>query len=331
MDYIAQMLLKSNQEPDITNLINYLIQTARYQLGIQSAGFYWSFNQEWYFSAEIDSALSKHVCEMSISLIKDNHQANQDLVIAVPMPEHQCHASFIPIYLQHKLLGMLCLIAASEYNELATKKIEISIFSCHLASVISHAMAQVKIKEHYYEVTRGMIAIIESLDPYLRDHSKNVANYSLLLTKELHVAPSDAETIYYAALFHDIGKVGIPLALLQKPGALTTEEFDIIKQHPEKGAHILEQFSVFRPMVPMVRHHHEMFEGDGYPDGLKEDAIPFGSRIIAVVDAYDALTTNRVYRKAQGEKSAIEIIQKNTPQQFDPIIVDAFIRLAKNL
>lgn len=331
LEALAQLLLHSNQENDITKLLQLFFHTVKQQLGMQSIGCYWVFNQEWYFSGELTSPLSKQMREMSIALFNNIHEAPKNFIITAQLPEHQSIGAFIGVYFHHELIGVLGCTAAHENTVFLNKKTELSLFAYQLANIFSHAKTHVNLKEHYHEITRGMIAMIESLDPYLRNHSKNVANYSLLLSKELKISPQETEDIYYAALFHDIGKIGIPLALLQKPGTLEKEEFEIIKQHPIKGAHILEQFSVFTSMVPMVLHHHEMWQGGGYPDGLKGNDIPFGARVIAVVDAYDALTTNRIYRKAQEEQHAIDVIRKNSPQQFDPEIVEAFIQVAKNL
>jgi putative nucleotidyltransferase with HDIG domain len=186
-------------------------------------------------------------------------------------------------------------------------------------------------KQCKHEAINAMIAVIDGLDEYTCKHSKNTANYALLLAEELKLAAHDIEIIYYAALFHDIGKIGISPAILQKESALTPEEYEIIKEHPVKGAKILENFSEFIELLPIVKHHHEMFAGAGYPEGLVGDAIPFGARLIAVVDAYDAITTNRAYRKAQELRSAIDLIVQKTPEQFDPEIVEAFVRIEKNL
>ncbi len=331
IDATAKILLFNTQEDDPAKLLNHFFTVVKQKLEVQSVGCYWLFNQEWYFSGEPTSPLSKQMREMSIALVKSPQDKQTAFIITANLIEHGSIGAFIKIYFQHHLIGIMGLTTLPKNPVFTTKKTELSVFAYHLANIFAHALAYFSIKEHHYEITRGMVAVIESLDAYLKNHSKNVANYSLLLSKELKLSPQDTEIIYYAALFHDIGKIGIPVTLLQKPGALTADEFNVIKQHPEKGAHILEQFSIFKPILPMVLHHHEMWGGGGYPDNLKGEQIPLGSRIITVVDAYDAITTNRIYRKAQKEERAIDVIIKNTPQQFDPTIVEAFVRVAKNL
>lgn len=185
--------------------------------------------------------------------------------------------------------------------------------------------------QHKREIVNGMIAVLEALDPYIKDHAKNVANYVLFLAEELGLSAQDIEEVYHGALFHDIGKISIPLEILRKTELLSTEEYNLVKNHPIIGAKILEKFSDFKMIAPIVLHHHEMYGGGGYPDGLVGEQIPYKARLVSLVDAYDALTTNRSYRKAQGCKNAIAVIVKNTPQQFDPEMVDAFISIEKNL
>lgn len=187
-----------------------------------------------------------------------------------------------------------------------------------------------KLKQTKHEIINGMIAVIQALDPYTRDHSRNVANYALSLAAELKLTQEQITQIYYGALFHDIGKIGISPDILKKQGPLTLQEYELIKDHPAKGAHIIAQFSQFHDLAPLILHHHENFDGSGYPQKLKGYDIPLGARIIAVVDAYDALTTNRPYRKAQTTVKALAEIIKNRSTQFDPEIVQAFEHVVKH-
>jgi putative nucleotidyltransferase with HDIG domain len=184
---------------------------------------------------------------------------------------------------------------------------------------------------HKQEIIHALTDIIEMIDPYTRDHGKNVAHYATLLAKSLGLPAEHVETIYYGALFHDIGKIGVPIAIIRKKGPLTKHEHNLIKKHPEKSIKILSHFSDFKDIIPMVRHHHEMFMGSGYPDGLVGKKIPLESRILSIADVYDAITSNRSYHRAHGSKYAINYIIKNTPQQFDPDLVKVFVTLEKKL
>ena len=174
-------------------------------------------------------------------------------------------------------------------------------------------------------------ALIQKLDAYTRKHSRNVADYARILAQELSLPEHDIQLMYYAGLFHDIGKLAIPSEIIGKPGPLTQDECNIMREHPAKGAHILEQYHEFRSLAPLVLHHHEHYDGSGYPDGLTGEQIPFGSRLVAIVDAYDAITTDRSYRKAQAQQIALEELIKNKNKQFDPVLVDAFLRILEKV
>ncbi len=185
-------------------------------------------------------------------------------------------------------------------------------------------------KRHKLEAINATLGVLDLLDTYTLSHSKNVANYALLFAEELHCTPRETETIYYGAMFHDLGKIGIPPALLRKDGDLTSEELDIMHGHCAKGVAMLQHYSDFQDILPIVKHHHERFDGGGYPMGLHGEQIPFGARIISIIDAYDALTNNRSYRNAQAKKQAIVWIKKNASTLFDPALVEVFVRVASN-
>jgi HD-GYP domain-containing protein (c-di-GMP phosphodiesterase class II) len=137
------------------------------------------------------------------------------------------------------------------------------------------------------------------------------------------------ENIRLGSILHDVGKIGIPDAILNKPSKLTDDEYEIIKQHAQIGARIVQSVGALQGVVPIVRHHQERFDGRGYPDGLAGEDVPIGARIIAVVDAYGAMTEDRVYRKALGHEKALNELRRNAGTQFDPQVVTTFIRILK--
>ena len=141
----------------------------------------------------------------------------------------------------------------------------------------------------------------------------------------------DIDLIALAGLLHDIGKIGIPESILDKPGKLTKEEYEIVKRHPEIGAEILSSIRQFEEVVPAIRHHHERYDGRGYPDGLKGEEIPVMARIIAVADAFDAMLSKRPYRDALSLNSAVKELQRNKGSQFDPQIVDILLNIIPDL
>ncbi|MCR5451020.1 MAG: HD domain-containing protein [Lachnospiraceae bacterium] len=171
---------------------------------------------------------------------------------------------------------------------------------------------------------------IDAKDEYTEGHSARVAEYSRLLARELGKNEDEARNIYFIALLHDIGKIGIPDSVLHKPGRLTKEEFELVKQHPVIGAKILRDIKAFPDIEIGAHYHHERYDGTGYPEGLKGEEIPEIARIIAVADSYDAMNSNRVYRHHFKKDNIAKEIEACKGTQFDPVIADAMISLLEN-
>lgn len=168
---------------------------------------------------------------------------------------------------------------------------------------------------------------LESKDPYLHGHSERVTDYALELARFLNLSEVDQVNIYRAAILHDIGKIGIPDAILNKPSALTSEEWSIMKSHPERGGTICSKLNFAREILPIIRHHHERYDGKGYPDGLSGEDIPFLARLVSIADTVDAITSSRPYRSVGTFEQVLEELQKCAGTQFDPVLVAAFISL----
>jgi len=164
---------------------------------------------------------------------------------------------------------------------------------------------------------------VDEKDPYTRGHSDRVTRYSVLIAREMGIYEDYIETVRIAAQLHDVGKIGIEDRILKKPGALTPEEFEIMKTHTTKGANILRPVAQLKDMIPGIELHHESLDGRGYPHGLKGDEIPLLPRIIAVADTFDALTTNRPYQHAHDPKDALRIIQNLSGKRLDPVAAAA--------
>lgn len=188
-------------------------------------------------------------------------------------------------------------------------------------------MKKKKTCKHEKEIIKALNLILQLLDPYASNHGNNVAQYAVCLAKAIRLPHTVIQNIYLAALLHDIGKIGIPLTITRKKGALTKREYNIMKKHPEYSAQVLSSFSHFKQLIPIVRHHHEQFGGGGYPDNLVGEKIPLEARIIAIADVYDAITSTRSYHHAHGRKYALDYIIKNAPQHFDPALVKVFVKL----
>jgi putative nucleotidyltransferase with HDIG domain len=177
------------------------------------------------------------------------------------------------------------------------------------------------------EILLSLANVIDLRDSYTLGHSKNVSEYAVQIAGHLQLPKAQIEMIRTGSLLHDIGKIGIPDCILFKPGPLTEEEFDIIKQHPVRGAEIVRANHNLRKMVPLIRHHHERFDGKGYPDGLSGREIPLEARIICLADAVQAMESDRPYRNALSREAVISEINKHAGTQFDPQIVKAFLKV----
>lgn len=172
----------------------------------------------------------------------------------------------------------------------------------------------------YHEIIECITCALDAKDPYTAGHSQRVSDMAIEVCRLLGLKEKDCERIHIAAHLHDIGKIGVPDAVLNKTERLTDEEWEKIKRHPEIGAEILSKSSQLSELKDIVLHHHERFDGTGYPDGLKGEKIPVGARIIAICDSIDAITSNRSYRKANGFDHCYEEIKKNLGSMYDPII-----------
>jgi HD-GYP domain-containing protein (c-di-GMP phosphodiesterase class II) len=170
-----------------------------------------------------------------------------------------------------------------------------------------------------------LIRTLEAKDFYTRGHSQRVTLYSVAIAEELGVTGQELENLYRASVLHDLGKIGVREAVLNKPGKLTEEEFADIICHPETAVRILEPIPFFRPLLPAILHHHERFDGKGYPSRLVGKNIPLASRIMTIADTFDAMTSTRAYRKALPVADAIAEIRRCSGTQFDPDIVPAFL------
>ncbi len=167
-------------------------------------------------------------------------------------------------------------------------------------------------------VVQTLADVIDAKDPYTNGHSRRVAAYSKEIAKRIGYDEERQESIFMMGLLHDVGKIGVPSAVINKPGRLTDEEFELIKTHPLKGAKILANISEKPELVKGARWHHERYDGTGYPDGLVGEAIPEEARIIAVADAYDAMTSNRSYRSQMLQSAVAAVFEKCKGTQFDP-------------
>ncbi|MCK9223584.1 MAG: HD domain-containing protein [Candidatus Muirbacterium halophilum] len=184
-----------------------------------------------------------------------------------------------------------------------------------------------ELEESYLASIKVLANVLDAKDPYTHGHSERVMEYSVAIAYKMGLNEKDVKNIEFGALLHDIGKVGVDLSILNKPGRLTEDEFAIIKTHPEQGYQIIAPVKFLQDKFSAIKYHHEKWDGTGYPDGLSGEDIPLDARIVAVADTFDAMTSTRSYRKALDKEIAVEEIKRVSGTQFDPRIVEAFLKV----
>jgi len=190
-------------------------------------------------------------------------------------------------------------------------------------------LENMRLQENSLNVLRTMVNVLEQRDSYTAGHSRRVTEIAMAIAARLELSEEDTKTLRLAGMIHDVGKIGIEDTILRKPGRLTDEEFAAIRTHPERGVQIIEPLDFLKGALPIVRHHHECFDGRGYPAGLKGEAIPLGARIVAIADTYDAITSSRAYRRARSQDAALSEIERCSGTQFDPELASLFVEICR--
>lgn len=234
----------------------------------------------------------------------------------------------MPFAIRSELFGILSISNDSRSIQLG----EEALFLMHLLAeraglTLENLLLYDSVTLHLHATLKALVTSLEAKDPYTKEHSERVTFFALKLAEEMGCPEEEMDSLRFAGPLHDIGKIGIRDHILMKPGKLTREEYEIIKTHPVIGAEIVKHLGLLPAETAIVRHHHERWDGNGYPDGLKERDIPRLSRILAIADTFDAITSSRPYRKAGSFTFAIEEIKRYSGIQFDPECVDAFERV----
>jgi putative two-component system response regulator len=188
-----------------------------------------------------------------------------------------------------------------------------------------------RIRGSFINTIRALVYALEAKDEYTSGHSQRVADISAAIARELHLPLESIDKVVLAALVHDIGKIGVRESILTKPAKLTDDEFMQVKKHPEIGERIMGPVADDQEILQYIRHHHSYFDGTGYPDALRAYQIPLGARILAVADAFEAMTSERPYRRAMSEEDACAELIRSKDRQFDPEVVEAFFRCKNSL
>jgi putative two-component system response regulator len=208
---------------------------------------------------------------------------------------------------------------------------EVEAYHHHLEEIVGERTARLQqayhtLKKAHLASVKVLVEAIDAKDPYTRGHSDRVKSMSLRIAKELGFAEDRLENLEYGALLHDIGKIGIKDEVLQKPGPLSPEEYQHIQEHPLIGVKIVEGNDFFKDKIPMIRSHHEHYDGSGYPDGLVGETIPLEARIITIPDAFDAMNSLRPHRGVMPLQDVLMELERAKGRQFDPNILETFLQ-----
>lgn len=232
-----------------------------------------------------------------------------------------------PLGLKKRRYGVIEIINKKD-GKFKRKDLKIcELISPFVAIALENAALFEKIEEMFFGMIRSFAKAVEAKDPYTSGHVERVENLSYLLAKKVGLKGNELKNAKIAGILHDIGKIGIPDEILKKPEKLTKEEYEIIKKHVLYAKEILEPISEMKDIIPAIYYHHERYDGKGYPEGKKGEEIPLLARIISIVDAFDAMASDRPYRKALSAKKIRREFLKNKGKQFDPYLVDEFLSL----
>lgn len=233
-----------------------------------------------------------------------------------------------PLKIRSSIFGALVLKAVNGSGYLKERDLFYLNFLLEKASTsIENFALYENLYENLFSILYAFVETLEARDSYTRQHSARVTEYAEAVARSLGCSEEELDILHVAGYLHDIGKIGIPDRILLKPGRLTEEEFEFIKKHPIIGSNIIGHFGMWSQEQSVIRHHHERWDGSGYPEGRRQEEIPYLARIVAVADTYDALTSDRSYRKKMPAEQALTVIRENAGGQFDPEIVAVFLDL----
>ncbi len=232
----------------------------------------------------------------------------------------------VPIVNKKQLKGVMCIEQTNDGAKFSHKDLEfMKILGNQAATAIDNAQLFNHLQKSYFDTISALANAVEAKDPYTLGHSERVTQYAITIAEQLGLSEKEIKTMQYASILHDVGKIGVSGNILNKVGRLNFEEYCAIKQHSVIGENIIKRVDFLQETRPIIRGHQERYDGSGYPDGLEGEEIPLLARVLAVADIFDALITDRPYRKAFYYKDAIKIIKDNSGKHLDPKIVEVFL------
>jgi len=259
-----------------------------------------------------------------------NVSANDDLKYRKECAKENIRSFLaVPIMFKSKILGVIIAFSRKVRHFNVTETNLLSSFAAHAAIALNNALIYKQLHYNYYNTIMTLVKTIEARDPYTCGHSERVTNYAVKLARRLQLSGEDIETLAYAGKLHDIGKIAVPDYILRKTSSLTAVEWAKIEAHPIKGTDLVMNLDFLKRCIPLIRHHHERFDGNGYPDRLKSHKIPYLARILSIADSFDAMTSERPYRRSLTIAEAMEEIKQNVNAQFDPELSRTFLSILK--
>ncbi len=271
----------------------------------------------------------KAAAEGKPMLIEDIY-GSPDIVEALSGKYEKGTAISAPIFIKGKTFGVVNVADKDNGGQFSGDDVKLLLMMVQRAALsLENYTLYESVYNNLVDTLLSLVSTIEAKDPYTKLHSHRVTQWSIEIAKTMKLPQGDIDIIKSAGILHDIGKIGIPDSVLMKPGKLTDEEYQIIKTHPTIGENIVMPLNLLPQERALIRNHHERWDGNGYPDGLKGEENPLVARILAVADSYDAMTSERVYREAKKEKVALSEIKRCSGSQFDPDVVESFFGMVE--
>jgi putative nucleotidyltransferase with HDIG domain len=324
VSYLGNLILST---PNLEEVLNLIVKSVTEMLDAKGAVLK-LLNEikqqlEIYTSYGLSSHYLSNIENISKSIENEVIKSSQIKILAEGTNSLIC----VPLITKGKTIGILTVFFPYRRSFTEGDKKLLLIFSSHTAIAIQNAKLLKELKNMYIETMKSLATLLDAKDSYTRGHSEEVSKYAVEIAEELGLTEEEKELLQFSSILHDIGKIGVDDNILKKPSKLTPSEYEKIKKHPVIASRILKSVKGFENIAKIIAHHHEHYDGKGYPDGLKKDSIPLLSRIIAVADAFEAMTSDRPYRKAFDKNTALYELEINKNKQFDPVVVDAFKRI----
>jgi putative nucleotidyltransferase with HDIG domain len=339
-----EVFRKARSSPQMTQTLEQIIKMAQVSLNISAASIllFRDNDQELYFEAAsgpVGKVLRQVKLNSQYGIAGQVARTGKPLIVNDVTRSENFHKMIdnttgfstkslicAPLIMNHHILGVIEVLNKLDGSHFQEKDLEVVVSIATTAAIaIDNIRQHQNILGSFKTTLTTIMSAIDAKDPAMRGHSQRVTEYALLAAAYFTLTPEEKETLEYAGMLHDIGKIGIDSRILNKSDALTPPEWEIVRQHSAIGANLLRQIPLLEKASEIVRYHHERYDGEGYPEGLKGEDIPLGARLIAVANAYDAMTTDRSYRPAMTIERSIEELHKNAGIQFCPLAVKALI------